>query len=142
MKWKPFIFISKRCYYAGYEKKVAKSSHFHNFQSLALLHCFQSGRNREKRGWARWVLRWKTFICSKALLVQEFLGFYFNITLEMLPPQFPVLFLSLCWTLQESSDMISKPRICPSKITGENAAHFLLPCFQEQTSLMLFLRFF
>lgn len=49
------------------------------------------------------------------------------------------LFLSLCWILREPGDMVSKPRIFCSKTTGENAINFLLPCFQEQTSLMLFL---
>lgn len=73
---------------------------------------------------------------------QDFLGFYFNVTPETMPPWFLFSFLSLCWMLREPSDVISKPRICPSKITGENAINFLLPCFQEQTSLMLFLRFF
>lgn len=87
--------------------------------------------------------RWKTFSYSKDSSVPGLpwilLQNYPRNVATMGPCS---LSLSLCWILREPSDMISKPRIFCSKITGENAINFLLPCFQERTSLMLFLRFF
>lgn len=88
---------------------------------------------------------WKTFTCSKSNShwFQDSLGFYFKITPKYCDRGSCSLRPSLCWTLRDPSDMISQPRVFCSKIAGENAINFFLPCFQEQTSLMLFLlRFF
>ena len=124
-------------------RKSYKVFPFSCFQIFALLHCPQ-GRGIWGRAWALWVFGVENFCLFTDLMVigsRTSLGFI----LQNYPRNaaYDGLFsVSLCWILREPSDMVSKPNIFCSETTGENVINFLLPCFQEQTSLRLFrLRF-